>query len=58
MWKCFSAGETGVLYNIRLHGHIEETFQDIRQEVKAWTQMGFTNGQQLLASCQTSFKVV
>ena len=49
---CFAAGGTGALHKIDHHhelgklcGYIEATFQDISQEVKAWSQMGLPNGQ-------------
>ena len=40
--------ETGTKVSIsigKLCGYIEATSQDIRQEVKAWSQMGLPNGQ-------------
>jgi hypothetical protein len=51
LWGCFAAGGTGALYKIegimreKLCGYIEATSPDIRQEVKAWSQMDFPNGQ-------------
>ena len=41
--ECFAAGGTGALH--KLCGNIEATSQDISQEVKAWMQMGLSNGQ-------------
>uniref|UniRef100_A0AAZ3QPN2 Transposase Tc1-like domain-containing protein n=1 Tax=Oncorhynchus tshawytscha TaxID=74940 RepID=A0AAZ3QPN2_ONCTS len=51
LWGCFAAGGTSALRKIdgimRMENDvfIEETSQDLRQEVKAWSQMGLPNGQ-------------
>jgi hypothetical protein len=51
LWGCFAAGGTGALHKIdgimrrELCSYIEATSQDISQEVKAWSEMGFPNGQ-------------
>ena len=52
LWGCFAAGGNGALHKIvgfhvegKLCGYIEATSQDIRQEVKSWSQRGLPNGQ-------------
>ena len=52
LWWCFSAGGTGALHKIdgitsdgKLCGYIEATYQDISQEVKAWSQLVIPNEQ-------------
>ena len=49
LWGCFAAGGTGALHKIdgimRLCEYIEAISEDISQEVKAWSQMCFPNGQ-------------
>jgi hypothetical protein len=52
LWGCFAAGGTGALDKIdgimREENYVDilkQTSQDISQKVKAWSQMGFPNGQ-------------
>ena len=49
MWGCFAAGGTGARHKIdgimRDENYVDATSQDISQEVKAWSQIGFPNGQ-------------
>ena len=51
LWGCFATGWTGALHKIdgimkqeNYVDNFEATFQDISQEVKAWSQMGLPNG--------------
>jgi hypothetical protein len=49
---CYAAGGSGALHKIdgimregKFCGYIEETSQDISQEVEIWSQMDLLNGQ-------------
>lgn len=54
LFECFAAGEIEARYQIDcICGNIEATSEKTSRKVKAWAQMGLSNGQ-----ChQTSYKV-